>query len=349
VLLVKAFWSRGTIHTDLDDTLYRRSGRKVNGAAWWRDSVLSTGTRLVRVWSLNLVVLTVRIYPPWGGQPLGLPINMRLHRDSGRSLIGLAEDMLNEVAGWLPERRFHCHCDGFYASLVGRNILNTHITSRMRRDARIYDLVPKNNRRRQGRPPKKGKRLPTPEQMAKHVRTWQLVDTVERGNDRKRLAYCRKVIWYKVTDKPILLVISRNPDGKEKDDFFITTDLDRSPASVIGGFAGRWSIEDTFKNTKQFIGGQEPQTWKGKGPERAAALSFWLYSVIWFWYLQRTNTSRRIMVLPWYPAKCRPSFQDALSALRRTLWTKRIKSMFGKTAVHGKNIKFLILALSRAA
>ncbi len=69
----------------------------------------------------------------------------------------------------------------------------------------------------------------------------------------------------------MLLVISRDPAGKEKDDFFFTTDTTLPTAEVIGGFASRWSIEDTFKNTKQFIGGQEPQTWKRKGTERVAA------------------------------------------------------------------------------
>jgi hypothetical protein len=349
LLLVKVFCPRGTIHTDLDNTLYHRSGRKIDGAGWWRDAVRSTGTKVVYAWGLNMVVLTLRIYPPWGGEPLGLPINMRLHRKGGRSLTDLAEDMLNEVACWLPKRRFHCHCDGFYACLVGRHMPNTHITSRMRRDADIYDLVPNSRVKRRGRPRKRGRKLPAPQHMVKHVRTWQLVDTVERGKARKRLVYCRQVIWYAVSEKPVLLVISRDPEGKEKDDFFVTTDLELSPAKVISGFAGRWSIEDTFKNAKQFIGGQEPQTWKGKGPERAAALSFWLYSVIWLWYLQRRNAWRRIKVVPWYTSKCWPSFQDALAALRRTLWTKRIKSMFGKSAVHDKNTKLLILALSRAA
>ncbi|GAJ17058.1 unnamed protein product, partial [marine sediment metagenome] len=126
-----------------------------------------------------------------------------------------------------------------------------------------------------------GRKLPAPEQMAKRIHNFKLVKTCERGKSRKRLIYTRKVVWYRVSQKPVLLVISRDPTGKEKDDFFFTTDLSLTAAEVISGFAGRWSIEDTFKNTKQFIGGQEPQTWKGKGPERAAALSLWLYSAIW--------------------------------------------------------------------
>jgi hypothetical protein len=349
ILLVRIFYPSGVIPTDLDDTLFHRSGRKVNGAGWWRDAVRSTGTKTVHAWGLNLVVLTLRVKPPWGGEPLGLPINMRLHRKDGLSLIELAEEMLTEVALWLPQRRFINHSDGFYASLAGRNILNTHIISRMRRDANIYDLLSCKRKKRRGRPRKKGKKLSSPQNLAKRIHNWQLVETRERGKSRKRLVYVRKIVWYRLRQEPVLLVISRDSTGKEKDDFFFTTDTTLTAAEVIGGFAGRWSIEDTFKNTKQLVGGQQPQTWKRKGPERAAALSLWIHSVVWLWYLQQKSKRRYFFVQPWYPGKSAPSFADALSCLRRVLWQDRIKFMFGKRFVHNKNFEFLIEALASAA
>lgn len=349
ILLVRVFYPTGTIPTDLDDTLFHHSGRKVNGAGWWRDAVFSTVTKTVHARGLNLVVLTLRVNPPWGGEPLGLPINMRLHRKNGLSLIELAEEMLTEVGLWLPQRQFINHSDGFYASLAGWDIPNTHIISRMRRDALIYDLPGKRRKKRRGRPRKKGKRLPSPQNMVKRIHNWQLVETCERGKSRRRLVYAKKVIWYRVSHRPVLLVISRDPTGKEKDDFFFTTDLSLALAEVISGFAGRWSIEDTFKNTKQFIGGQEPQSWKRKGPERAAGLSLWLYSVIWLWYLQQKSKKRYFFVRPWYPGKSTPSFADALSCVRRVLWQDRINFVFGKKFVHSKNFEFLIDALASAA
>jgi len=349
ILMVRVFYPTDVIPTDLDDTLFHRSGRKINGAGWWRDAARSTGTKTVHAWGLNLVVLTLRINPPWGGEPLGLPINMRLHRKNGLSLIELAEEMLTEVALWLPQRRFINHSDGFYASLAGRTIPNTHIISRMRRDANIYNLLGKKRKKTRGRPRKKGKKLSSPQNLAKRIHNWQLVETCERGKSRKRLVYVRKVVWYRLSQKPVLLVITRDPTGKEKDDFFFTTDTTVTAAEVIGGFAGRWSIEDTFKNTKQLIGGQQPQTWKRKGPERAAALSLWLYSAVWLWYLQQKNAQKLLVSLPWYPTKSRPSFQDALACLRRVLWKERIKSMFEKSIVHDKNFEFLIEALAHAA
>jgi hypothetical protein len=60
---------------------------------------------------LNLVVLTVRIDPPWGGEPLGLPVNVRLYRKGGPTHLELAKQMVAEVAEWLPDRNFALACD----------------------------------------------------------------------------------------------------------------------------------------------------------------------------------------------------------------------------------------------
>ena len=215
-MLVRLFYPTGVIPVDLDDTVFHHTGRKMDGAGIWRDAVRSTKNKLVYCWGLNLVVLTVRVVAPWGGEP-------------------------------------------------------------------------------------------------------------------------------------VLLVISRDPDGKERDDFFFTTDLSMAPAEVIGTFAGRWSIEDTFKNTKQFLGAEPPQSWKDQGPERAAVLGLTLYSLVWTWYLRHGYRKTSVVPTPWYPGKTTPSFQDALAALRRVLWRDRIISMFGKQAVHYKISKFLIAALEKAA
>lgn len=157
VLLVKTFAAAGVVQLDLDDTLFHRCGRKVCGAGWWRDAVRSTRTHTVSAWGLNLVVLTLRVTPPWGGEPLGLPILMRLHRKGGDSLIDLAEAMLQQVAGWLPERTFRLHADGFYATLAGRGLVRVHLISRMRRDADLYEpLRATGGKKKSGSPSQEG-------------------------------------------------------------------------------------------------------------------------------------------------------------------------------------------------
>jgi hypothetical protein len=348
-MLVQTFCRTGIITLALDDTLFHRSGRKVNGAGYWRDAVRSTRKNTVYAWGLNLVVLTLQIQPPWGGEPLGLPINMRLHRKNGSTLIELAEQMIKQMVQWFPDRRFRVVGDGFYATLAGKSLEKTTIISRMRRDANLYDLPPKRRKKQRGRPRKRGKKLAKLEKMAAHIQNWQMITFRQRGKTVKRLVYTRQVLWYAVSRKPVLLVISRDPAGKEKDDFFFTTDLTMTAAEVLECYNDRWAIEDTFKNTKQLLGGQQPQTFKGKGPERAAGLSLWLYSVIWMWYLKQKSTDRYFIVQPWYYQKAVPSFADAIACLRRRLWRERIKYMFGNSAVHDKKFEFLLEALAPAA
>jgi hypothetical protein len=347
--LVKLFCPTGVITLALDDTLFHHSGRKINGAGYWRDAVRSTKKSIVYAWGLNLFFLTLQIRPPCGVEPFGFPVNMKLHRKNADTLIELAMQMVNQLHHWLPERQFRLVADGFYATLAGKQMPQTKLVSRIKCNAKIFALPPKIRKKRPGRPRKKGKRLGNPQKMTSYIHDWQQIEFCQRGKTIKRLVYTRQVIWYWVSHQPILLVISRDPAGKERDDFLFTTDLTMTAVEVLECYNDRWAIEDTFKNTKQFLGGQQPQTYKGQGPERAAALSLCLYSMVWLWYLRQKTRARSFWVQPWYRQKVTPSFVDALCCLRRELWTKRIKYMFGNSAVHDKKFEFLLEALAPAA
>jgi hypothetical protein len=60
-----------------------------------------------------------------------------------------------------------------------------------------------------------------------------------------------KVLWYRVSHQPVLLVICRDPQGKEKDDYFFTTDATMTAAEVIGGYGDGWVIEKVFLRFEQ--------------------------------------------------------------------------------------------------
>lgn len=352
-LMITALYETGIIFMDLDDTTFHKSGRKIEGASWWRDAVRSTGTNVVHCFGLNVIVLTLRVNPPWGGEPLGLPINLRIHLKGGATLLVLAEEMIRETASWFPGRYFEVCGDGFYASLMGKEFPSeVQLTSRMRRDAAVYEMPPQKRPHTLGAPRKKGKRLPTPEGMAlrRGIQQWKKETVVLRGKEKERLVLSRKVLWYKVNPtRAVMLVICRDPDGIEPDDFFCTTGVNLSARHVVESYAGRWSIEDTFKNTKQSLGAETPQSWKKHGPERIAHLGFLLYSLVWLWYLQTQGTRRAWKIVPWYPQKQTASFTDALASLRRMLWRQRIISKTDKSSVHSKIITTLIDVVAVAA
>lgn len=349
VSVVERLAPDGVVVLDLDDTVYKKTGRSINGAGVFRDAVRSTRSRVVLAWGLNLVVVTLRVAPPWGGCPLGLPINARVHRKGGPTTVELAEQMIAEIAGWLPERRFHLHADGAYARLVGADLPRTAVTSRLRRDAALYEPAPPRTGKR-GRPRTKGDRLPAPPDLAAAATNWVDAQIDVRGTTKTRRLWHRDVLWYHVSPRRLVrLVIVRDPTGVQPDDFFLTSAPDAHSPAVASGYAGRWSIEVTNRDTKQALGGEDPQSWKHDGPARAAALSLWLHTTTWCWYITTHHDQPTWRIRPWYRRKHAPSFADALAALRRTLWHNRITTMSHDTALPPRITDALLDTLAEAA
>ncbi|MGI0129123.1 MAG: IS701 family transposase, partial [Thermoplasmata archaeon] len=278
--VIGLFAPEGRVDLLLDDTLFHRRGRKIHGAGVFRDAVRSSSKSVVYDRGLNLLVLALRVKPPWGGAPLALPLAVRLHHKRGTTLPELGARAIQRLAARHPDRSFHLIADGAYAPLAGRELPRTEVTSRIRRDAALYGLAPPRRPGRTGRPPKKGARLASlPSWAARTEKGWESVVVDRRGRLDRRLVLTRVVLWYGTCGtRPIRVVVSRDPKGHERDDFLFTTDLTMSPGAVVSHYFGRWPIEDTLRSSKQSLGGEEPQTWRGQGPERAASLAFWLYS-----------------------------------------------------------------------
>ncbi len=342
----------GVVSVDCDDTLFHKSGRRVDGAGVFRDAVRSTGRRVVYALGLNLVVITLRVTPPWGGCPIAVPINARLRRKNDpTTTVEHAAVMIGELVEWLPDRSFELCCDGAYACLAGAGLPRSHVSSRMRPDAALFEPPPPRTGRR-GRPRTKGDRLPTPPDIAAQTRRrhWTRTTIDLRGRRVERLVLVRDVLWYRVNRHHLVrLVTVRDPAGVEPDDFLFTTDLTATGAQVASRYSGRWSIEVTFRDTKQNLGGEDPQCWKRNGPERAATLSLWLHSIIWCWYLDTHPTGGTWPLKPWYRHKTTPSFLDALAALRRLLWSQRITSLSFPTPDNTEITDTLLNALAYAA
>jgi len=332
----------------LDDTLLHKSGLHINGVAWWRDAVRSTGKKVVHALGLNVVILCVKVPLPWGGEPLSLPINMRIHRKGDKTPIQLADDMIQEFHEWFPDLLMDLVADGAYAALVTHDIPSMTLTSRLRRDAAIFAMPPTKRGPgcSRGPMPSKGRRLLTPAKLALTIRKWTRAVVNERGKLRDRLLYSRRVIW---NGTKILLVIVRDPKGRQPDDFFFTKDLSASAAEVASKYADRWTIEDTNKWVKQALGIEEPQVQAREAPEKACAIGLILYGLVWLWFLNTGVESFDLERDKRYPTQGKASFWDALGKLREALWREELAGKYQELSELGGVLNAMIRALANAA
>jgi hypothetical protein len=72
-LLVKSFVPDGVIMIGIDETLERRSGKKIKAKGWYRDAVRSKGNHVVTCLGLEWLCLMLIVPVPWSSRYWALP------------------------------------------------------------------------------------------------------------------------------------------------------------------------------------------------------------------------------------------------------------------------------------
>jgi hypothetical protein len=184
----------GTVLLAVDDTLARKRGLKIFGVGMHHDPLLSSRKKAITNWGHSWVVLGVIVtFPLWPNRPFCLPILFRLylnqkaaakHRWVYRTRPELAVELLRLVCRWQPSRHFHVIADSAYGgqSVLTQLPTNCDLTSRLVLAARLYDAPPARQPGTEGRPRKRGPRLPSPKQMleARAQRTLLAIYTADR-------------------------------------------------------------------------------------------------------------------------------------------------------------------------
>jgi DDE superfamily endonuclease len=292
----------GRITLLVDDTLAHKRGKSVWGLGWWRDAVASTRKRVATASGHNRVVVAVAFCVPGTSCViLALPLLARLHLP-GKGQPGcatLAKEMLGELTGWFPGREFTLVADGAYAckEMLGEGLpRGARFVGRMRGDAAVYDpKVPRQKKGKRGPKPSKGPRLPSPGDAArkasrKRTRSgdwlWQAVAVTIYGRRRALQAVSYVAVWPRVLGLvPIRVVVVRDPEGRMDDVYLFTTDLGASLGWVIEQFSWRWSVEVSFRASKQVLQIEAPQHYCQQSVEKVAPWVWGMQGVIMVWYL----------------------------------------------------------------
>ena len=238
-LLVRALLPDGAALTvAVDDTLFKRSGKKVFAAAWQHDGAAKGPIPVGRGTCFVVVAIVVEL--PLCLRPVALPVMARLWRPkTGPSKVELAASMIRLLAVCHHQRALHVVADAAYHGKALRQLRgNVTFTTRLPANAVLYDLGPPSTGKR-GRPALKGARLGDPAAVAATAKFWKA--QVNRYG-RTNTVYLAEVscLWYGSFHPQTVRVILLRDDGTDTgyDLALVTTDLPSIPATLTADTPG---------------------------------------------------------------------------------------------------------------
>jgi hypothetical protein len=310
----------------VDDTLWRRSGPKLHGAAWHHDG--NGPGRHRPAWGHRWVVVGIIVRLPFVPRAVCLPILGRLWipGQADRTPLQLARELVDLAVGHLGDRPVHLVGDAAYIGKPLQGLpAQVTVTARLRCDAALYQPAPPPTGR-PGRPRVKGDRLPELIVLAAMTRyQWTPVTVSCYGKTLDREVLAIRCLWYgALGGQPVRVILSRPvgaPDGYEL--ALVTTDLTATPAAIIDRYAGRWSAETMFLDARHLAGVGQARTRTQASVERLVPFGLVCLSLAICWYARHgqpaTDLAAHRARAPWYRTKRAVSVADMLAALRRAL------------------------------
>src|SRR5207302_6872770 len=155
-----------TVTVAIDDTLFKRRGKKVWAASWFHDGSAPgpAKTGYGNTWVIAAVVVRL----PFCSRPVAVPVLAKLviKDTSSASRLWLARRMAEAIAGALPGRAIRVVVDSACAGGELKKLpAAVTWTTRLRKDAALHELPPARTGQR-GRPRTRGDRLPALAELA---------------------------------------------------------------------------------------------------------------------------------------------------------------------------------------
>jgi hypothetical protein len=320
----------------VDDSVFRRSGRKVWGAAWQHDGSSPAKNKLS--FGTCFVTAGIVVALPFCARPVCLPVLARLHvpgkgrqgrkarrQAAAASTVTTAAALVALLAGAFPGRAVHvvadAHCHGPALRHLPPGVT---WTTRLPKNAVLYQPAPPRVRK-PGRPPRKGPRLGTWAQMAASA-SWQRAAVHVYGRDTAEDLAEVTCLWYGCLDViPVRVILARDTATTLA---LVTTDLATPAAVLVERYAARWSIEQAFTDARNVLGAGEARTRARRAVQRTVPFALLIHTLVIIWYARhghdRSGIAARRAAEPWYTSKTEPAFEDMLIKLRRVMICARI-------------------------
>jgi hypothetical protein len=129
-------------------------------------------------------------------------------------------------------------------------------------------------------------------------------------------------VWYHSGQPPVPIrwVLIRDPLGEFDTQALLCTEWEATPEQILAWFVQRWPLEVTFEEARAHLGIETQRQWNEQAIRRTTPVLLGLFSIVTL-LAHQLNERQKLTVrqAAWYRKK-RPTFSDALAAVRRELW-----------------------------
>lgn len=354
------------IYAHLDDTLLRKTGKKVDGAKWMRDP-LGPPFQSNLVWGQRFIQTSLSLCSKMGNiQATTVPVDLhhcpsvkkpkkdcaeqdyKLYRETQKKtkLSAVGAERISALRKGLDldghsEKKLVVSVDGSYTNESVLKKLDDNVTliGRIRKDCRLYELPDLAETNQRGRKRVYGRELPTPEQIRQAQEyEWKEVKAWAAGKVHTfHLKTVDTVRWRKSGPLNLRLVVVR-PVGYRltkksrmlyrNPAYLICTSTELSLEKLLQAYLWRWGIEVNFRDQKTLMGCGQAQVRKETPCSKVPQFITAVYSM-----LLLSASKAEITDLPrpkWYTKKKnqRRTTQDLINQFRTINWTDSVKINF---------------------
>ena len=327
----------------LDDTLIRKRGKKIPGAAWRRDP-LGPSFHTNFVWGQRFIQISMAV-PTQDGfcQARAIPIDFH-HTPSIKRPNKTASDAENlefkkqqslaklshQGSTRIQQLRFKLNQDGHQntnlclsvdGSYTNQTVLqqlpaNTTLIGRIRKDTKLYTVPASQNAR--GRKKIYGERIPTPEQIRQSTEhEYKVIKAWATGKIHDfHVKVIHNLKWRPAGENHHLQLVIIRPLGYRLTKFsrilyrepayLICTDDNLNTEELLQAYLWRWEIEVNFRDEKTLLGCGQAQVRSPQSIEKAPAFSVAMYAFIHLAALVANKIRDTSSILPrpkWDPAE----------------------------------------------
>lgn len=347
----------------LDDTILRKTGRKIPGAAYRKDP-LGPPFNINLVWAQRMIQYAAAVPGP-SGEARMIPIAFqdastprKPRKNAGEEEVAtyretMKQRNLNTLAigklAALQEERtrpgeqpppLHAVVDGSYTNrkVLRKKTRETVVIGRIRKDARLN--AKPDNQKPHGRKRIYGEDLPAPEQVRQDESIpWQEVEATVGGKRHTlRVKTLAPVRWRAAGEMDLRLVVIapvpylKRPGGKRlyrQPGYLICTDPELPLDTLVQEYIWRWDIEVNHRDEKTLLGVGQAQVRNANSVGSVPAAAVAAYAMLHVAAMKAYGWSGKPNAIPeakWRnpKKKKRASTQDLINELRRELWSESI-------------------------